>query len=241
MTRALLIATRELSVTLRSPSTFSIAAIMLFVDGILFNAFALGAEPKPSHLVLEHFFEIASGTTMIAAILIAMRAFVQEREQGTLVLLFNSPTRSYEMVLGKFFASFALLTLLVLSTAYLPLMVVWRGSVAFAHVGVGYLGLVLLGAAALSLGLLGSVLSRSQLLAGLIGGALLVTLLLGWLLARLTAPPLSDVMLYLAFFETQFRPLGRGILGLSNVVYFCSVTALALAASSQILGGERFQ
>jgi len=240
MSRALLIARRELSSMLASPSAWIIAGLVLCVDGLLFNAFALGAEPKPSQRVLEELFQITSGTTMVSALLLSMRLFVEERDAGTMLLLFNSPARNAEIVLGKFLGAFVFLGLLILMSAHLLALIALRGTIAWGHVAVGFAGLLMLGAASLSIGLLGSVLSRSQLVAGLLSSAILVTLLLGWLLSRITDAPWSDVMMYLAMWQSQFLPLQRGVIGLSNVVYFASVTGLCLGASALALGGQRW-
>jgi len=56
MSAALLIARRELAAYLRTMSGYIIAAAVLLVDGILFNAFALGAQQdKHSAEVLSDF------------------------------------------------------------------------------------------------------------------------------------------------------------------------------------------
>ncbi len=240
MRRAALIAQRELGAMLASPSAWLIAGVVLCLDGLLFNAFALGAEPKPSYRVLEELFQITSGTTMVSAVLISMRLFVEERESGSLLLLFNSPVRNLEIVLGKFFGAFGFLTLLVLLSSHLLVLIAMRGTLALGHVLVGFAGLLMLGAASLAIGLLGSVLARSQLVAALLGYALLVTFLIGWLLARISDPPLSDVLMYLAMWQSHFLPLQRGTLAASHIVYFGSVTGACLAAASYVLGGQRW-
>lgn len=240
MRRALLIARRELFVMLGSPSAFLIAAVVLMLDGLLFNAFALGAEPKPSQRVLEELFQITSGTTMVSGVLLAMRSFVEERESGSILLLFNSKARNAEIVLGKFLGAFAFLCMLIGLSAHLLFFIAQRGTLSSGHVLVGMLGLVLLGAASISMGMLGSVLAERQLVAALLSGALLVTFLIGWLLSRISDGALSDVLMYLAMWQSHFLPLQRGVLALSHVVYFLSVTFVCLGATAFVLGGQRW-
>ncbi len=240
MTRALWIARRELGSMLGSPSAWLIAGVVLCLDGLLFNALALGSEPKHSQRVLEELLQITSATTMASAVLLSMPLFVEEREKGSLLLLFNSPARNVEIVLGKFLGAYVFLVLLVLMNGHLLVLIKLRGTLALGHVLVGALGLLLLGAASLAMGLLGSVLARSQLVAGLLSGALLVTFLTGWLLSRVSDAPLSEVLMYLAMWQSHFLPLQRGVLGLSHVLYFLSVTGLCLGAATFVLGGERW-
>jgi len=87
MNATLLIAQRELGTYLRSMTGYVIAAILLLVDGLLFNALALGGEDKLSAAVLSNFFLYTSGLTMISSVFISMRLVAEERQTGTLVLL----------------------------------------------------------------------------------------------------------------------------------------------------------
>ena len=55
-----------------------IATIVLLIDGLLFNSFALGADKRLSADVIRDFFYFSSGTTMIGAILLSMKLFAEE-------------------------------------------------------------------------------------------------------------------------------------------------------------------
>src|SRR5262249_23248846 len=96
MTRALLLAKREIGSLLRSPVGYVVAAAALLIEGIYFYAFGLGEERLLSAGVLAMFFEGASGTTMILSALLAMRLLAAERESGTIVLLNTAPIREVE-------------------------------------------------------------------------------------------------------------------------------------------------
>ena len=161
MSAALLIARRELAAYLRTMSGYIIAAAVLLVDGILFNAFALGAQQdKHSAEVLSDFFYFSSGTTMIAAVFLSMRLIAEERQNGTLVLLTSSPVYDRAIILGKFFSAFAFLAMVTLATAFMPALIMVNGKLSIGQVAAGYLGLLLLGGAALAIGTLGSALAR---------------------------------------------------------------------------------
>jgi ABC-2 type transport system permease protein len=241
MRRAWLIAARELGSFVRAPSSYLIAGLVLAIDGLLFNAVAVGSEPRPSSLVLERCFEVVSGTTMVASILVAMRAIAADRGSGALVLLRMSPARSWEITLGKFVACWLFVLALIALTAHLPWLIAVRGRLAPGHVLSGYVGLMLLSAASVAIGVLGSALASRQLVAGVLGGSLLVALLLCWLLARLFDAPYSDLLAYLALWQAHVRPALRGVLALSDAVYLVSVTLVALCAASLSLRVERFE
>jgi ABC-2 type transport system permease protein len=236
-----LITRREIAAFLRTPGGYVIAAAVLLVDALLFNGFALGSTPKLSSQVLQDFFFFASGTTMIAAVFLSMRLLAEERQTGTITLLFTSPVRESEVVISKFLSAFAFLAVLTLLTLYMPALIFVNGKVSVGHITAGYLGLLLLGAACLALGTLGSTLARNQLVAAVISAAFVVTMLLCWLLARIADPPMTSIIAYMSLFDEHYRPFQRGMLRLSDVVFYVSVMYFALLAATRVLQTQRYR
>ncbi len=241
MANIALIARRELAGYLRTPSGYMIAAAALLVNGLLFNTRAVGGGAKLSSDVLQHFLRDASGTTTVAAVLLAMRLFAEERQSGTLVVLFTAPVRESQMVLGKFLSAFVVLGALVLMSLYLPALIFVNGKVSLGHIAGGYLGLLLVGAATLSLGVLASALARNQLVAGILAAVFIFVLFLCWPLARIVDPPLGSIIAYFSLYEKHFYPFKRGLLQLSDIVYYLSVVYLALLASVRAIQSQRWQ
>ena len=83
-----LLVQRELKSYFDTAWGWTILALVLVLDGIMFNAFALGTRERYSADVLSDFFYFSSGTTMIAGILLTMRLIAEERQTGTLTLLY---------------------------------------------------------------------------------------------------------------------------------------------------------
>lgn len=241
MKAALLIARRELGAYLRSMLGYIIMAGVLLVDGLLFNAYALGGSDKRSAEVLSLFFYFSSGTTMVASILISFRLLAEERQTGTINLLYSSPVRDGEIVLGKFISALVFLGVITLVTVFMPLLVMVHGKVSLGHIAGGYLGLLLLGSASLALGTLGSALTRSQVLAAILSGCMLVALLVAWLLGHVTERPLSEIFTNLALHGVHFRPFQAGVVHLRDVVYYLAVTYVALFASTRVLEARRWR
>ena len=99
------------------------------------------AEKQLSAQVLSQFFYGASGTTMIAGIVLAMRLLAEERQTGTITLLNTSPIKDSEIVVGKFVSAFAVLAVMTPFTLYMPLLIFVNGKVSVGHIIVGYGGL----------------------------------------------------------------------------------------------------
>ena len=84
MNAILLIARRELAGYFRTWLGYIIIAAVLVLDGLLFNAFALGSGmDRKSSEVISQFFFFSSGVTMTASVFISMRLLAAERESGT--------------------------------------------------------------------------------------------------------------------------------------------------------------
>jgi ABC-2 type transport system permease protein len=240
MTKTLLVARRELYAYLRSPLGAGIIAGVLLVDGIYFYWKGL-TERLLSAQVLQEFFFGASGTTMAAALLLAMRLVAEERQTGTMTLLTTSPIRDRDIVLGKFASAFGVIFFMTALTIYMPLMILVNGKVSVGHILVGYLGLLLLGSASVAIGLFASSVSRSQVMAGLLGLAILGPLLLLWVVARATDPPVNKFLSGLALHHENFRPFMVGILELDAVIYYVVITYFFLLAAIKVLEARRWR
>lgn len=162
-----LIARRELMAMVGTMTGWVILAAVLAVDGLLFNAYALEGIRRSAD-VLTRFFYFSSGTTMVAAIFVSMRLLAEERQAGTLPLLYASPVQDVEIVLGKFVAGWTFLCGLTLLTAYMPLLILVHGKVSLGHLAAGYLGLFLLASACVAVGTFASALARTQIVAGIL-------------------------------------------------------------------------
>lgn len=241
MKRMLLVARRDLGAYFNSYWGFAVIAAVLVIDGLLFNAFALGSEAKYSSKVIEEFFYFSFGTTVIASILLTMRLVAEERQTGTIVLVDSSPLASWELVGGKFISAMTVMLGLVLATVYMPALVFVNGKVSYGHIVAGYSGLMLVASACCAIGTLTSAISRSQLVAGFLSTLAIVFLLVSWLLAKVTEPPLNDLFTYISFFDRHYRPFMRGQVNTEDVIYYVSVAFVALMLSSRFMAARRWR
>ena len=239
--KALLLARRDFKAYFRSPLGAVVIAGMLLVDGIWFYVKGLSAEKALSAQVLEQFFFGASGTTMIAGVLLSMRLIAEERQTKTLTLLNTSPVADRDIVLGKFLSCFAVIALATALTIYMPLLIFVNGKVSVGHIAVGYAGLLLLGGATISVGMFASALGRSQVVAVILAAVFMAPLLTFWLLARAVDPPLNDFLSNLALHHTNQRSFMLGILELGNVAYYIAITYFFLLAAQKTLEARRWR
>lgn len=236
-----LIYRREMGAYLRSPLGYIVVAVVLLIDGLLFNAFALGSDTaRKSSEVLKQFFYFSSGTTMVASLFLSMRLLAEERAQGTLNLLFGSPIRDYQIVLGKYLSALTFLGGLTLLTIYMPALIAVHGKITFGQIAAGYLGLLLLGSAGLSIGIFGSALTKSQLVAIISSAAILVGLILSWLMALITDRPVNELFTWLSIHNKHFQPFMTGLINTQDVVFYASLSYFFLFLATRVLEARRW-
>lgn len=240
MNRATLIAGRELRAYLVGLQGYIVIALMLMIDGLLFNSYATALPGKLSSEVMADFFSVTSGITLIGTAFLSMRLLAEERATGTIVLLYSSPVSEWEIVVGKFGASLAYLAVFFLGTLLMPALVAASGKVSLGHIFSGYLGLFLVGSMGLGIGLFASALTAKQVFAAVVAGTTLLFLTTCWLLGKITEPPLTDFVTALAWWG-HFDAFRVGLIQLKHVSYFVLVTVAALSLTVRALEARKWQ
>ncbi len=175
---------------------------------------------------------------------LSMRLFSEERRQKTMELLMTAPVRSSEIVFGKFLSALVVLAVVIAIVAAFPLLLSVFGSgaggaIEWQTVGAGLAGLFLCGAAFLAIGLFVSSLTDSQVVAALITFfVLLLTWMISWKAAEAEGV-WRDVILH-ASSVTHLVQFARGIVDLSDVVYFLSVIVLGLFLTHRAVESRRW-
>lgn len=163
------LAGRELRSQFLSPVGYVLAALFVFLSGLLFYVvapilLATGfAEGQPASMRL--FFLLGLWVFLFIGPAVSMRSLADEFRQGTFELLMTSPIRPIEIVLGKFAGLMGFMLLILLPTVVFVVSLELHGRPDYGEVLSGYLGLLLVAAAMLSSGMLASSLTQSQLLA----------------------------------------------------------------------------
>ncbi|WP_428266278.1 ABC transporter permease [Haliangium sp.] len=233
---------RELSTYVRSLLGWVTAALVLLVDGVLFQTFALGSRARLSADVLQQFFLLTGILVQVAGILLSGRLLTDERQQHTIVLLNTSPVRDVEIVLGKYLAALVFLTGMIATSVYMPLLIMVNGKVAASQLLVGYLGLLLLGASSLAIGTFASSLVRSQFAALMVGAVINVLLVLFFPMARRLDAPLQHVFEQLDLWWLHFQDgFMKGVFNLVDVVYYLAMIYFFLLLATKTLEAKRWQ
>lgn len=172
--------------------------------------------------------------------IITMRAFAEEKKNGTYELLLTSPLTVTQLVLGKFLGSLFFVLVMILLTGIYPAILLLYGNPELGILASGYLGLFLLAVVFVSVGLLTSSLTENQIVAAVTCFVILLLLyVLSWP-SETTGTTLGNVLKYLSVIE-HFSEMVKGIIDTKNLVYFLSLIFLSLFLTHRSVEASRWR
>ena len=184
---------------------------------------------------MERFFEIAPWLLLLLVPAVTMRSFADEFRTGTIEWLSTKPLTDFDIILGKYFATLALIVFALVPTMVyvytihnlsLPDIDLDSGAIMGS-----YLGLFFLAATFAAVGVFCSSLTSNQVVGFLI--SLLACYLLYTGFEQLSKlPKLSegiDYYLSMIGMEFHYNSISRGLVDTRDVVYFLSVIVLFMS------------
>ncbi len=227
------IARREYKLYFISPVAYVVAFLFMLILGWFFYSAMRGAIAQAAFQPYAPSIQVVI-SPMVTLLLftmpaITMRLLSEEARMGTLELLLTAPIKDYELIVGKWLGGFMfMLTLLAITWVFpIALNFMVEPGIDQGPLVTGYLGLILMVAALVGIGVGISSLFTNQIAAFFVS---LAVVLLFWLVSpsSSTAGGLgNEIMTYLNFID-HYLNFYRGIIDLSDVIYYVSLTALGL-------------
>lgn len=177
---------------------------------------------------LQSFFNVSYWTLFFFIPALTMRLLAEERKTGTIELLLTRAVTDRAVVAGKFLSTLILICIALLFTLPYVITISSIGDMDSGEVICGYLGLLLMSSMYAGIGVYASSITSNQIVAFLT--ALFIGLFFhiifgvvagqfgGWIGTLFSALSVS----------THFESISRGVLDSRDVLYFCSVTLVAL-------------
>jgi ABC-2 type transport system permease protein len=235
----LTIAKREFRSYFDSPLAYVVICLSFLALGYMFFSFR-GGFWQVDRTSVSRLFEFAPlGLSLLVVPVVTMRLVAEERRSGTLEMLITLPVKDSDVIGGKYLGALGLVLVLVLATIVYPVAMFWKpwtlGPLDWGPVQSGYIGLILFSAAAVALGLLVSSFVESQAIAFFVTVVVLGAL---WFFDDLAEAigngAIATVLRYVSF-QARLSSFWRGLVDTRDIVFFLSVTALALVISFRAL------
>ena len=231
MRRFLALLRRELGAFFGAPLLYFVAAVFLTLSGYYFytdlNAFITFGfgESIVEHLWQRLFNDIVRLVITVIP-LITMRVYAEEKNLGTIELLYTAPLRDGEILAAKFLACMLVFSFIIGATLLYPMLIYRIEAFDLSQLVSVYLGLFLLIGAMVMLGIFISSTTSVQLIAAMFSyGAILLLWNLSWNEAAVPGSVLGLVSQLCAY--DHFEPFARGVIDLKDVAYFVSVMIFA--------------
>lgn len=232
MDKVLVIIKKELNSYFNSPLGYIVVSVFLMISGWLFmQTFFLVGQSS-----MRSFFGLIPVIFMFILPAVTMASWSEEKRSGTVEVLMTLPVRPSSVVFAKFLTSFVFLIIMLILTLAIPIMVSDLGSPDRGVIAAGYIGALLLGSSYIAIGLWVSSVTKNQIIsfiitAGIvfifyiIGNSFILDSLPGWI---------GEIGRFLSF-STHFNSILRGVISLSDIVYYFSVIAFFLFLNTRAI------
>jgi len=235
---------KEINEFLDSLIAYVVIGIFLTGIGLLMWVFPDTNVLDYGYASMETLFSLAPYVFMFLIPAITMKAFAEEKRSGTIELLYTLPFRDIEIVVGKFFAGFLLVVFSILPTLiyYFSLSYLGNpvGNLDTAGIIGSYIGLILLGGIFTSIGILSSALTGNQIVSFILAAFLCFAFYAGFdSIAAINIWSETSYIIAQIGILSHYETLSKGLIDLSDVVYFLSMIVLFLYVTRIVLNVQK--
>lgn len=240
MNRTITIAQRELASIFSSPIAY--VTLGLFAIGatlIFFITFSPGQQAT-----MRPTFQWVVWLLIFLAPALSMRLISEEFRTGTIETLLTAPLGEMHIVLGKFLGVFAFYCILLLAPLLILIGVLeFASNPEYGPILIGFIGLLLVGGLYLAIGIFASAATKDQIISFLLTVFIicLFTIALQFLaMADFVSLDMQRALRYINI-TSQYEEFGKGVLTLSNLIYFVTGIGLFLFMAVKVLESRRWR
>lgn len=237
--------TKEFNSFLNSLIAYMVIGVFLVGMGLLVWVFPETSVLEYGYADMETLFSLGPYVFVFLIPAITMRSFAEEKKAGTMELLFTKPLRDWDIILGKYLASFLLVLFALIPTIvyYYSLYTLGNPAGNLDTPGIigSYIGLVMLAASFCAVGIFSSCITPNQIVAFIVASFLCFLLFTGFesisTLSFWSANSLQVKQLGILY---HYESMSRGLIDTRDIVYFLSVIFLMLSITKLILGSRQW-
>lgn len=199
-----------------------------------------------NYATLDQLFDLGPLIFMFLIPAITMRTFSEEQQTGTIELLATKPLTDWQIVLGKFFASWLLVGFAILPTLlyYFTLHQLGDpvGNLDSGAIAGSYIGFLLLGGTFVSIGIFSSSLTNNQIVAFILATFVCFLFYYGFYF-------FSKLPIFVGKYDNAVQNIGidyhytsisRGAIDSRDVIYFSSLILSFLVLTVTSIGRRKW-
>lgn len=227
---------REFRSYMTSPVGYAYLFLFAFGTGLVFqlNNIASASTETTGYFTLMRYLLI------IIIPILAMKLFPEERKNKTDQILITAPVSITKMVMGKFFAAYAIFLLGLIPTVIHMVSLSFFG---FLEVGIvigNYIGVLFVAAAFLAIAMLMAVITESMIVAFIMGTFSLAVFAIADIADMLLSNELLSKIVDVISVTRRCNQFSQGLFNVSSIVYFISIAAIFIFLTIRIIDKRRW-
>jgi len=233
---------RELASYFYSPVAY--VFIIIFLFSTVGTTFFLGNFFNSNQAGLDIFFLFHPWLYLFLIPAVGMGLWAEERNAGTIELLFTLPISLTQAVAAKFLSGWIFIGIALLLTFPMIITVWYLGEPDNGVILASYLGSFLMAGSYLAITCVTSALTRNQVISFILSVIICFTLvILGWgvftnILNQFLPNWLTDIISTFSF-STHFNSISRGIIDSRDLVFFLSIIIGGLILNAIVLESKK--
>ena len=233
---------RELMSYFYSPVAY--VFIIIFLLSTVGTTFFIGNFFDSNQAGLNIFFIFQPWLYLILIPAVGMGLWSEERNTGTIELLFTLPVGMIQAVLAKFLAGWIFIGIALVLTVPMVITVEYLGEPDLGVITASYLGSFLMAGSYLAITCVTSALTRNQVISFILSVLIcFILVLLGWgvftgIMNRFLPVWLTDLISSFSF-STHFNSISRGIIDSRDLIFFLSIICGGLVINALILEAKK--
>jgi len=190
--------------------------------------------------IMTNQFSFMQFVMMFLIPILTMRLLSEDFKQRTDQLLLTAPVRLTDIVLGKFFAAFAMFFVAILFTLLQVVVVAMFGYPSAAIIFGNYIAIISVSATFIAIGLFISSLTENQLVSAVLAiGVLLGLYLIDVASVGVQEPILRMVFSWLSLYR-RYTSFLRGVFSITDFLYYISICTVFLFLTTRVLEKKRW-
>jgi len=234
---------KEFNGFLNSLIGYVVMGVFLIVMGLLMWVFKDTSVLDYGYADMSTLFSFGPYVLIFLVPAITMRSFAEEKKLGTLELLMTKPLTELDIVLGKFLAAFALVSLSLAPTLiyYFTLYQLGNpaGNIDTPGVIGSFIGLILLGGVFCSIGILSSSITPNQIVSFIIAAFFCYVFYTGIDSAAALLSSGKGTLLVRQFgIVYHYESMSKGLIDSRDLIYFFSIAGIMLMSTKTVLSSR---
>ena len=220
--------------------------VFLIITGVLLWVIPSYSLLDYGYATLDEFFSLAPILFLIIIPAITMRSIAEEKNLGTLEILFTKPITDFQIIFGKYLAVF-LIALLSLIPTLIYFYSIYqlgypKGNIDTGGVIGSYIGLIFLSSSFAAIGLFCSSITQNQIIAFI--SAVLFCAFFYWGFDLFSGfnfmeGRMEEVIKNFGI-SAHYDAISKGVVDTRDVLYFFSVDALFLLLTMTVLASRKW-